>query len=105
MTRQHDIIAILTLCLLLGIAGTRMDVSAMAEENPIAAEENTVAPEETNPEPIPMMAQRSCNDDYSHYRDYDGLTFQNTDQGLYAMNIAFGGSGRGVILSDHFSCC
>ncbi len=67
---KRSIAAILTLCLLLGIAGTCVyAASVMPEENPtatdgiiVATEESTVADEETTSELMPMMAQR-CYDD------------------------------------------
>ena len=44
---KRGIIAILTLCILLGIAGTYMNVNAMAEDTTVATEETAVATDET----------------------------------------------------------
>jgi hypothetical protein len=80
---KRGIIAILTLCILLGIAGAGLNVTAMAaettatveetavateeittvvvEESTISTEEPTVATEENTQELVPMMA-RGCYD-------------------------------------------
>lgn len=58
-TSKRGVIAILTLCMFLGIAGTCVNVAAMAEKNTIATEEKTAVTEETTPELMPMMA-RGC---------------------------------------------
>ena len=109
------IAALLTLCVLLGLAGTCLNVTAMASETTATVEETAVATEEittvvdgdttvvakeTTSELIPTMAQWCWNDDYSDYSDYDGLTFKNTNKGLDALGISYGGSGRGVRLLD-----
>ena len=81
---KRGIIATLVLCILLGIAGTCLNVTAMAEENTeetavateeittVVVEESTiftekpiVATEETTPELMPMMAS-GCENDYNH---------------------------------------
>jgi hypothetical protein len=83
---KRGIIAILTLCILLSIAGTGLNVTAMAvetiapvEETAVATEEtavategiaiptqeNTVAIDETTLELMPMMAS-GCENDYNH---------------------------------------
>lgn len=93
---KRGIVAILTLCILLGIAGTYMNVNAMAEDTTVATEEtavatdettavaaekitipteeNTVATEETTvttagttSELMPMMARGCCGDTYGTY--------------------------------------
>ena len=57
-TSKRSIAAILTLCILLGIAGTCVyAVSAMPEENPTATEK-------TIQELVPVMASGCENDDY-----------------------------------------
>ena len=73
-TSKRGIAAILTLCILLGIAGTHMNVTAMEEDTTVAiekitiatgetttvaAEETAVVTEEITPELMPMMA-REC---------------------------------------------
>ena len=90
---KRGISAILTLCILLGIAGTCLNVTAMAEENTeetavateeittVVVEESTiftekpiVATEETTPELMPMMA-RGCNSvPQSAYSMYSYIT-------------------------------
>ena len=84
---KRGITAILTLCILLGIAGTWMNVTAMAEETTVATEETAVATEEITTvvveestiftkditlvteesaqELVPVMARR-CENDYSN---------------------------------------
>jgi hypothetical protein len=85
---KRGIIAILTLCILLGIAGAGLNVTAMAaettatveetavateeittvvvEESTISTEEPTVATEENTQELVPMMATR-CYDPLTSY--------------------------------------
>jgi len=61
-TSKRSIAAILTLCILLGIAGTCVyATSAMPEENPTATEETIVAANETTQELVPVMATRCGN--------------------------------------------
>ena len=89
---KRGIIVILTLCILLGIAGTGVNVAAMAEETivyseatavateeittvvveetTISTEEPTVAIGETTPELMPMMA-RGCSNYYYYHRGMD----------------------------------
>ena len=55
---KRGIVAILTLCILLGIAGTCVYATSMLEES-------TVVTEETTPELMPMMAS-GCENDYNH---------------------------------------
>ena len=67
---KRGIIATLTLCMLLGIAGTCLSVTAMAatatvEETAVSTENATVVIDETIQELVPMMA-RGCEDDYSN---------------------------------------
>ena len=72
---KHGIAAVLTLCIILGIAGTCVNIAVMAEEptvatdetTAVAAEEITIATEEsavesgeTVPELVPKMA-RGCS--------------------------------------------
>ncbi len=83
---KRGISAILTLCILLGIAGTCLNVTAMAEETTVATEESkvatgestvvteettvvvegttTVAAVETTQELMPMMANECAYNDY-----------------------------------------
>jgi len=49
--------AILTLCILLGIAGTCVYAAS------VVPEENTVVTEETTQEPVPVMASECCHTD------------------------------------------
>ena len=57
---KRGITAILTLCLLLGIAGFGVQTTAMAAETTATTEENAiVTAEETTQELVPMMA-RAC---------------------------------------------
>ena len=57
-TGKRGIAAILTLCILLGIAGTCVYASSvMPEENEVVIEETIVADEETTQELMPMMAR------------------------------------------------
>ena len=112
------ITAILALCILLGMVGTCMNVSAteeiatvvtdeatvvstetiiiLTEETTVTPKEATVKVTRTASELIPMMAQRCSSDE--DYSDYDGLTFKSTAQGLNAMGIPFSGSGLGIVL-------
>ena len=61
-TSKRSIAAILTLCILLGIAGTCIyAASVMPEENKVATEQTIVAAEETTQELVPVMATR-CGD-------------------------------------------
>ncbi len=61
-TSKRGIAAILTLCILLGIAGTCVyAASAVPEENPTVTEETIVAAEETTQELVPVMAT-GCGD-------------------------------------------
>lgn len=53
-TSNRGIIAILTLCILLGISGTGVHATAMTEESPVVTDENTQ-------ELVPVMA-RMCYD-------------------------------------------
>ena len=55
---KRGIAAILTLCILLGIAGTCVYAASIPEEN-------TAHTEETTQELMPMMA-RGCENDYNH---------------------------------------
>ena len=58
---KRGIIAILTLCILLGNAGTCINVAAMAAETTASVEETAVATDKTTQELMPMMA-RMCYD-------------------------------------------
>jgi len=63
-TGKRGIAAILTLCILLGIAGTCVyAASVMSEEITTVTEETTVAAEEITPELVPVMA-RGCTGTY-----------------------------------------
>jgi hypothetical protein len=64
------IAALLTLCILLGIAGTCMNVAAMEEETTVSTEEPTIATVDTTSELMPMMA-RGCSDYYYYERGMD----------------------------------
>ena len=100
---KRGIIAILALCILLGIAGTCMDVTAMAsetaatveetavateeittvvvEETTLSTEENRVATEETIPELVPVMASECCNHTYTN-TSYSGGTCPTCKQSV-----------------------
>jgi len=66
-TSKRSIAAILTLCILLDIAGACVYASSvMQEDNPTATEETIVAAEETTQELVPVMA-RAC-DNNVYYR-------------------------------------
>lgn len=93
---KRGIIAILTLCMLLSISGTGLNVTAMAaettatveetavateeittvvvEESTISTEEPTVATEETTPELMPMMARGCSSVPQSAYSMYSYIT-------------------------------
>ena len=65
---KRGIIAILTLCIVLGIAGTCLNVTVMAaettatvEETAVATEDTTVVAEENTQELVPRMAARCCD--------------------------------------------
>ena len=64
-TSKRGVIAIVILCILLGIAGTCVNVTATAEENTATVEkmpeETTTVNEETPQELVPVMAQRCGN--------------------------------------------
>ena len=61
-TSKRSIVAILTLCILLGIAGTCVYAVAMPEETTTVTEETIVTAEETTKELVPVMVQ-GCYDD------------------------------------------
>ncbi len=77
---KRGIIAILTFCILLGIAGTCVNVTAMAAETTatveetavatekptVAIEDTTVVTEESTQELVPRMATR-CDDPLTRY--------------------------------------
>lgn len=70
---KRGIIAILALCILLSIAGTGLNVTAMAaettatvEETAVATEDTTVVTEESTQELVPRMATR-CYDPLTSY--------------------------------------
>lgn len=114
---KRGIIAILTLCILLGIAGTYMNVNAMAEDTTVATdettavaaekitiptEENTVATEETTvttagttSELMPMMARGCCEDTYgtNAWSSIDeALTHYNMPADrVHACNVTYNG--------------
>lgn len=96
---KRGIIAILTLCILLGIAGACLNVSAMAaettatvegttaivaEEITMPKEDDTVATEAITPELMPMMA-RGCENDYNHI-------FGNPEHNLDGFLAYYGGN-------------
>ncbi len=85
---KRGIAAILTLCILLGLAGTCVYAASIPKGN-------TALAEETTQELMPMMAC-GCGD--NDYIDYDGRTFNSTSQGLNEMGIPFSGSGLGIVL-------
>ena len=66
---KRGITVILTLCILIGIAGTCLNITAMAAETTaateeittIATEETTIATEDTTQELVPMMASWCCD--------------------------------------------
>ena len=64
-TSKRSIAAILTLCILLGIAGTCVyAASVMPEENTVVTEKTTVSAEETTQELVPVMANQCGDNDY-----------------------------------------
>ena len=99
---KRGFIAILTLCILLGIAGTRVDVSAMAEENQTTTEESTVVTEDAAPELVPMMARGCGYGDLTSWNNIDHATKRDilADAGNYKSvvgnnpNIYYNSSGE-----------
>lgn len=61
-TRKRSIAAILTLCILLRVAGICVHATAMSGETTVATEKNIVVTEETTQELVPMMA-RECGEE------------------------------------------
>ena len=64
---KRGIVAILTLCILLGIVGTCVYATSMLEES-------TVVTEETTPELMPMMARGCSSVPQSAYSMYSYIT-------------------------------
>ncbi len=67
-TSKRSIIAILALCILLGIAGTAAmakETTETVEESAVATEDTAVVTEESTQELVPVMA-RACGS-YIHY--------------------------------------
>ena len=106
-TSKRRIIVILTLSILLGIAGTWMNVTAMVEETTVATEEittvsvveaptisteeSTIATEETAQELMPMMASRCSSyvifndkmaNSVAQYHGYAGAEAFKRDYGV-----------------------
>ncbi len=104
---KRGIIAILTLCILLGIVGTCVTVTAMAEET-------TVAADETTQELVPMMASMcyyyntvgDCMHDISSTYGFTYTESGNgyTCSGNYSVSINNSHNYLNVSLSYNGSC-
>ncbi len=108
-TSKQGIIALLTLCMLLGIAGTCLNVAAMAEttatvEATMVVTEETIVEAFSNDvigkadieenELVPIMAN-GCQNDYHHY-------FDNPQHNLGPFLASYGGNqsaAYGAVLS------
>ena len=94
--QKRGITVILTLCILLGVAGTCLNVTAMAEETTVATEtttvtivettvateETTVVADETTKELVPMMA-RGCGDPLTKYFGSDYTVTRKSGPWIY----------------------
>ena len=86
---KRGIAVLLTLCILLGIAGIGVHATAVAEETTViteeakvATEDNTVATEENTQELVPMMARGCGTVPQSAYSMYSYITRGN-DPSIY----------------------
>lgn len=93
---KRSIAAILTLCILLGVAGTCVyAASAMTEETAVT-EETTESAEETTQELVPVMASECCDHTYTN-TSYSGGTCPACNKSVSGTVIRCSKCGSGWI--------